>query len=298
MSPTVMAVVALGMLAGAGLALLVREFSPEHPRLSDAMSNLAPVPSTTRPGPALPAPAGTERLGAWAESTLTRLPGVSTPDVDLRLIGRTGRWFWAQKLTCVLIGLVIPSTAGILASLLGVGLPIAVPAGLGLIVAAVMWVVPDSYVRTQAARARSDFASAAVSYLRLVAIKRLGGRGVVESLTSAANLSDAWMFVRIREELALADMAGLTPWAALDRVADEIAVPELREIADIARLSEQGSAISDNLLARASSMRDRILSREHTAATAATTSLAVPLAVLLYVFVAALLYPMVIILLG
>lgn len=298
MSPTVMAVVALGMLAGAGLALLAREFSPEHPRLSDAMSNLAPVPSTTRPGPALPAPAGTERLGAWAESTLTRLPGVSTPDVDLRLIGRTGRWFWAQKLTCVLIGLVIPSTAGILASLLGVGLPIAVPAGLGLIVAAVMWVVPDGYVRTQAARARSDFASAAVSYLRLVAIKRLGGRGVVESLTSAANLSDAWMFVRIREELALADMAGLTPWAALDRVADEIAVPELREIADIARLSEQGSAISDNLLARASSMRDRILSREHTAATAATTSLAVPLAVLLYVFVAALLYPMVIILLG
>lgn len=298
MSPTVMAVIALGMLAGAGLALLAREFSPEHPRLSDAMSNLAPAPSTTRPGPALPAPAGTERLGAWAESTLTRLPGVSTPDVDLRLIGRTGRWFWAQKLSCVLIGLIIPSTAGILASLLGVGLPIAVPAGLGLLVAAAMWFVPDGYVRTEAARARSDFASAAVSYLRLVAIKRLGGRGVVESLTSAAALSDAWVFVRIREELAMADMAGLTPWAALDRVADEIAVPELHEIADIARLSEQGSAISDNLLARASSMRDRILSREHTAAAAATTSLAVPLAVLLYLFVAALLYPMVIILLS
>ena len=298
MSPNVMAVIALGMLAGAGLALLAREFSPEHPRLSDAMSNLAPASSTTRPGPALPAPAGTERLGAWAESNLTRLPGVSTPDVDLRLIGRTGRWFWAQKLSCVLIGLVIPSTAGILASLLGVGLPIAVPAGLGLLVAAAMWFVPDGYVRTEAARARSDFASAAVSYLRLVAIKRLGGRGVVESLTSAAALSDAWMFVRIREELAMADMAGLTPWAALDRVADEIAVPELHEIADIARLSEQGSAISDNLLARASSMRDRILSREHTAAAAATTSLAVPLAVLLYLFVAALLYPMVIILLS
>ena len=50
--------------------------------------------------------------------------------------------------------------------------------------------------------------------------------------------------------------------------------------------------------ARAASMRDRILSREHTAAAAATTSLSVPLAALLYVFVAALLYPMVLILLG
>lgn len=298
MSPTVMAVVALGMLAGAGLAILAREFAPQHTRLSDAMSNLAHAPSAARQAPPLPAPAGTERLGAWAEATLTRLPGVSTPDVDLRLIGRTSRWFWSQKLSCVLIGLVIPSTVGVALPLLGIGLPLAVPAGLGLIVAAAMWLVPDGYVRTEAARARTDFASAAVSYLRLVAIKRLGGRGVVESLTSAAALSDAWMFVRIREELALADMAGLTPWDALDRVADEIAVPELREIADIARLSEQGSAISDNLLARAASMRDRILSREHTAAAAATTSLALPLAALLYVFVAALLYPMVIILLS
>lgn len=297
MSPTVMAVVAFGMVAGLGLALIAREFVPQHTRLSDAMSNLAPAQQHLRATPAMPAPQGSERVGAWAERTLTWLPGVSTPEVDLRLIGRTPRWFWAQKISCVLIGLLIPSVTISLLSILGFRLPFVVPAGLGLLVAAAMWFTPDGYVRSEAARARADFASAAVSYLRLVAIKRLGGRGVVESLTSAARLSDAWMFVRIREELALADMAGLTPWDALERVTDDIAVPELREIADIARLSESGSAISDNLLARAASMRDRILSREHIAAAAATTALAVPIAVLLYVFVAALIYPMIIILL-
>lgn len=205
---------------------------------------------------------------------------------------------WTQKISCIAIGLLIPSVALVPAAILGISVPFAIPTGVGLVIAAVMWLTPDAWVRTEAARARADFASAAVSYLRLVAIKRLGGRGVVESLTSASRLSDAWMFLRIREELALADMAGLTPWDALGRVADEIAVPELREIADVARLSESGSAISENMLARAASMRDRILSREHTAATAATTSLSVPLAALLYVFVAALLYPMVLILLG
>lgn len=292
-----MAVVAMGMLAGLGVALLAREFAPHHTRLSDAMSNLAPGPQERLSAP-LPEPAGAERLGAWAERTLTRLPAVSTPDVDLRLIGRTSRWFWTQKISCIAIGLLIPSVALVPAAILGISVPFAIPTGVGLVIAAVMWLTPDAWVRTEAARARADFASAAVSYLRLVAIKRLGGRGVVESLTSASRLSDAWMFLRIREELALADMAGLTPWDALGRVADEIAVPELREIADVARLSESGSAISENMLARAASMRDRILSREHTAATAATTSLSVPLAALLYVFVAALLYPMVLILLG
>lgn len=100
------------------------------------------------------------------------------------------------------------------------------------------------------------------------------------------------MFLRIREELRLARWSGETSWDALERLAGRTRVPELKEVADIIRLAnDSGASVSDNLLARAASMRDRLLTREQTAANAATSSMGIPLAALAVLFLIAMLVP-------
>ena len=164
--------------------------------------------------------------------------------------------------------------------------------GIGLAFGAFAWFVPDLAVRDKAKVSREDFAYAAVSYLRLVAIASRAGLGLVASLDSAAHKSDSWMFLRIREELRLARWSGETSWDALERLAGRTRVPELKEVADIIRLAnDSGASVSDNLLARAASMRDRLLTREQTAANAATSSMGIPLAALAVLFLIAMLVP-------
>lgn len=295
---TLMLMVLAGMVTAAGIALLITQFAPTHARLADAVAHAAPTQEQrTRPAPQAPGNR-TERAGMWAERHLAGLPGISTPVRDLRLIGQSTATFWGQKVTCALLGLAFPALLGALMTVAGLAVPVALPVVASLIAAAGFWFLPDADVRSRATAARAEFAAAAVAYLRLVAIRRLGGRGIVDSMTTAANLSQAWMFRRVSEELTLADMAGTTPWDALARLSEELSVPELREIADIARMSQAGSGVSGAMMARAASMRDRILSREHTEAVKATTSLALPTAALLFALMATLMYPLIVTLLA
>ena len=153
------------------------------------------------------------------------------------------------------------------------------------------WFAPDAQVRTQAKARRADFSYAAVSYLRLVAIQRQSGLGVVTSLDTAAEVSGAWMFRRIAEEMRLARWSGTPAWDALARLAGRLGVSELQEVADIVRLSAAGAGITDNLMARATSMRDRLLNAERAEADSATTSMTLPLMLLVGLLLVTLMIP-------
>ena len=118
-----------------------------------------------------------------------------------------------------------------------------------------------------------------------------GVAGLVLSLGMAVD-ANVLIYERIREELRLARWSGETSWDALERLAGRTRVPELKEVADIIRLAnDSGASVSDNLLARAASMRDRLLTREQTAANAATSSMGIPLAALAVLFLIAMLVP-------
>lgn len=295
-----------GMAVGLGVWLLVRSFAPSHPRLGTAIANLGPRHTTAfqatrraaRTGAGHVTPSSRDRVGQIVQRQVGGIPGFAAPTADLELLGQSTARFYGDKTVSAMMGLLTPTLVGVSLSLMGVGLPFFIPAALGLGLAGFFWFLPDLSVKAAAARARTDFAYAAVSYLRLVAIRRMGSAGLVSSMQDAARISDAWMFRRIHEELTLAHYARATPWDALEALSIELQVPELAEIADITRLSESGATVTSSLLARAASLRDRLISAEHLEATKATTALSVPVTALVGVFLLTMLYPAAIALLG
>ena len=98
------------------------------------------------------------------------------------------------------------------------------------------------------------------SFLDLVSMNLAGGRGVPEALQSASAISNGWGMVRIRETLQTARLQGVTPWAALGELGEEMAVEELRDLAAaLALVAEDGAKVRESLAARAVSMRQREL---------------------------------------
>ena len=284
--------IAAGMLAGLGLFLVIRALTPSAPRLDTALANLAPDPIRARRAVApTPQVSLTQRAGTYLEHRLADIPFFAPPRADLELIGKPVSSYYLDKAATAMIGLALPAFIGLILQLL-LGFPLVIPAIASLALGALMWFAPDADVKTKAAQRRTDFAYAVVSYIRLVAIQRLGQAGLVAAMEDAARTSDAWMFLRIREELQLALLVKRPPWDALADLAERIGVPELKEVADITRLAgESGASISGSLMARAASMRDRLLSAEHVEAVKASAGLTVPMSMLGLLFVVALIFP-------
>jgi Flp pilus assembly protein TadB len=130
------------------------------------------------------------------------------------------------------------------------------------------------------------------SFLDLVAMNLSGGRGVPEALQSAADLSDGWAMVRIRDTLLTARLHGVTPWAALGELGDEIRIDELRDLAAaLALVAEDGAKVRESLAARASSLRRRELAEVEGKAGERSQSMLVAQLLLALGFLVFLLYP-------
>ena len=120
--------------------------------------------------------------------------------------------------------------------------------------------LPTLQLRGNAKERRRDFRHVVSSFLDLVSMNLAGGRGVPEALQSAVSLSNGWGMVRIRETLQTARLQGVTPWAALGDLGEEMAVEELRDLAAaLALVAEDGAKVRESLAARAVSMRQREL---------------------------------------
>ena len=292
----------LGMLAGAGVLLIARTFMPPaRPDAAEALERLTPDVLTaslhrreTPPDPT----SISERLGLWIEETLGTRPGFRAPLADLELIEMTPRAFYTRKALCALTGLILPLMASMMLAMLGIG-GVGLPVILTLAVAVFFWFIPDGEVKDKAKLARADFARSSVAFLQLVAIARRSGSAPGEALDAAAGVSQTWTFRRINEELASARLRGVTPWEGLKRLGTRLRVPELEETAEIMRqAAEHGSEVSEQLMARAAGLRDRILNAEHLEASDTTTKLAGPNVALLGLFGASLAYPLLTGLLG
>lgn len=302
---TLIALAAISMgLAGFGVFLVLREFAPTHTDLGTAVGNLSPGNLISRPDEPTRDVDHRDRVGAFAERHVANLPGITTPTADLDLLrslseedpmpslGESVRLFYWEKVLSAFIGLALPTATGAFLSLIGASAPFGLPYFAGIGLAIYFWFQPDRRIRSRAADARLAFAQAAVSYIRLVTINRVGQVGLITSMHEAAIVSDGWMFRRIRQALIRAQYTGQTAWDALDELADQIEVPQLREIADITRLSgESGAGVLESLTARSASMRDRLLTAEHTDTVRNSTALSVPVTALVGLFMAALLIP-------
>lgn len=259
----------LGVLAGAGVAggllLLAVGLWPAPAPLADMLADYdAARTGRQHTG----APTGRSWSATWeravgrplADGFLSR--GWLSPTVraDLAVLGRAPATFFAAKALGGLVGLVVPALVVGAASAAGWSLPVLVPAWVSLAGALVGFLVPDVRLKSRAGQVRRDFRVATGAYLDLVAMRMASGAGLAEALGEAAHLGAGPAFVRLRGALADARTDGLSPAAALGRLGEELALPDLVDTAGrLSLVDASGAQAEASLRAQAASLRDREL---------------------------------------
>ncbi len=281
-----------GVIAGAGLALLLWRLVPAQPDLGDVVRRYSEGSARgTRAVTAAVSTNTTERLGVWA---LKRLPNSwwgRTPTKDLLLLQIPVHRHYGKKMIYFFAGLIIPPGLGYFLIVLDYPIPFLIPVAGSAGMALGMWFLPDVDARNAARKARTEFSRAMGAYIDLVALERLAGSGPRQSMERAAEVGDSWVFVRIREELARSRWSGQQPWDALQALAADLDLPELDDLADIMRLSKDGSQVYTNLRSRSSAMRSAVLNEDLAKANAIGERMSMPMSGLGVVFMVILITP-------
>lgn len=286
-----MTVVVSGGTVGAGLALLVSELLQPQPALAPALKRNPPA-ALTRPEPELDRE---EAWGRWLLARMERLPGVRIPAVNLTLLGMGPGQFMLRKTALAGLGLLCPVIVMIPWIVAGVSLPFYVPAGVGLIIAGLLFITPDLAVRDQARRAREEFAHALSAYLDLVALKRAADAGPAEALQKAAAVGRGWPFLYLQSALRRARLEKIAPYQALTELAAEFDLPVLTDVADIMRGSAtDGAAVYKALRARTAALNAELLAVQAAEANAASEKMTAPGALLAVLVMLLMAFPAVI----
>lgn len=264
-----------GILLAGGLAALVVAVVPATPRLTDALDRLSPASSHAGTAEADLGSVATrsQRLGAYVYRRVG-LPVSARQRQSLRLQGRTLADFYGDKAALAITGALLPALLGFLLGYL-VGVPGYVPLILGLAGAVLGFFVPDLMLLHATKAARSSAVEALLVFIDLVTLERLANASATEALHSAAQVSDAPLFLQMRAALERARLEQHSPYGELRRMADEMDLPELHDVADVMQLDESGAALSGALRARVRELRDAHLTREQLATSAAAESMTV-----------------------
>jgi Flp pilus assembly protein TadB len=276
--------VAAGLLAGLGCWLVISELIPAGPSLRAAIDRLDSVGAPVDHQAALPARLG-QRLAIAA-------PWLPVPAADLRLLGQDPTEWLATKVSYGVLGLALVPALSALVALGGHSLPWTIPVGGTLALGMAMFFLPDLVTRVNAKQKRADFRHALTSYLDLVALERGAGAAPTEALEAAAEVGRGWAFERIGAALDGARKASRPPWDGLARLADEIGISELGDLAEIAGVAgQEGARILETLSARAESMRAQALAATKAQAGARSTTMVLPIALLAGGFLVLLIFP-------
>lgn len=284
-------IVLAGALTGAGLVVVVAGLVPPRPDLFDGVQRALSDSSSSHPlSPA--------HGGPWVRVQSRTLPaavrafGLHRYAQDLRTVQLVPERLAARKLGYGLTGLAFPSVATALLALLGVTLPLAVPAAAGVGLGALFFWLPDLQLRQDATAERMRLRATAAVFLELVAMERLADAGPTEALDRAAAIGGSGQFARIRDALLRAELAGQPSWTGLTDLAATTGVTELSDTADIVALAgRDGAAVATTLRARAASVRTQLLTLATAKANAASEHMVVPVSLLGLCFVALLGYP-------
>ncbi|MFD9483612.1 type II secretion system F family protein [Streptomyces sp. NPDC059991] len=287
----VLPVVVTGGTVGAGLALLIRELLASQPALGVALTRSAAADLSV-PEPDLDRE---ERWGRWLLGRLERLPGVRVPTADLALLGQGPGQFMLKKTALAALGLLAPALATVPWLIAGVGLPFYIPAGAGLLAAALLFLTPDLAVRDQSKRAREEFAHALSAYLDLVALKRAADAGPAEALEKAAQIGEGWPFLYLQGALRRARLEKIPPYQALTELSVQYGLPALDDVADIMRGSTtDGAAVYKALRARTAALNAELLADQAAEANAASETMTAPGALLAVLVMLLMAFPAVI----
>lgn len=263
-----------GMLTVGGAVALTAALVPAPPRLKPALDRLgghrAPA---DHPELTADPRSRSERLGALV---YRRSPVPLTPRQQqlLRLQSKSIAEFYADKVVMSIVGAALPALVGFAWGWM-TGRPTWWPAGLALIGLVVGYFAPDLLLRRSGATTQSRAVESLLVFIDLVTLERLANASATEALQSAASLSDVPLFVQIRTALERARLEQQSPYGELRRLADELDLPELKDVADVMQLDESGAALSGTLRARVRELRNAHLTREQIAAGAAAEGMTI-----------------------
>jgi tight adherence protein C len=263
-----------GALLAGGFVCVVVALVPTTPRLADALARIAVEAETSdRMVNVGPTSTVSERLGARVYR-LSPVPLTDRQRKALRLQAKSIAEFYADKAVMALVGALLPALVGLALWNIN-GEPSTLPAFCSVLGLAIGFFVPDLLLRRATSSARSGAVESLLVYIDLVTLERLANASSSQALQHAANLSDVTLFRQIRLALDRARLEQQSPYAQLRRLADQLDLPELKDLADIMQLDESGAALSGALRARLRELRDAHLSREQTAASAAAETMTI-----------------------
>ncbi len=285
---------AAALLAGAlvttGVWLIVGVLRPQPPRLDDVLGRLSGMPTASaRADLDVAESSALEHLGAAAYRRL-RLPLAEKQRRALQLKGRSIGDFFAEKLIWALLGLIAPPLLGLSFAAV-TGTYGYVPVVAGLFCAVIGFFVPDLLLGRQARKSQTDVREALFTYFDLVVLERLANRSGPQALAAAAEVSNHPIFRRIRSTLDRARLEQTAPYPELKRLATELELTELTDIADVMRLDESGAALAGVLRARVKELRDAHLTDQRIAAQTVSERLTLPMVVPTLVFTLILFVP-------
>ncbi len=222
----------------------------------------------------------------------TRGVGFRRLKADLGMIGRSLEMHIAQSIIGAVVGLFgLTAFASLLVYTVGgpLGLVALIAPPLGFILGLLF---PSFDLRKKAGERRRDFRHVVGSFLDLVTMNLAGGRGVPEALTAASSISTSWAMIRLRDALENARLQGVTPWAAMGALGEELNMDELRDLsATLTLVADDGAKVRDSLAARAASMRTRELAEQEGLAQANSQSMLVAQLLLCLGFLIFLIFP-------
>lgn len=293
--------IAAGVAIGAGVGLCIAGCFPHVPDLARILTRGRDRAGTSHAGADLDGVLGGRGQGSrgdleWVWRFLpARLADALAPRrhaVELELTGQSVAGFAATRLACVVLGLVFPPVLVVAMAAVGLALPWTVPTLASVVLAGVLFWVPEVDLHRRASAARHQMRLATCAYAELVALERAGDAGVIEALERAATISTSPAFSRIHDALVRAELAGHPPWQGLSDLAARTGVPELGDVADIMATSgRDGAAVYATLRARAAALRTHLLTNAAARANATSEHLIVPVALLGIAFMALVGYP-------
>lgn len=281
-----------GVLVGSGLAVLFWRLMPTDPDVVDVVQRYSQAGVRSRAAESRIVATGLQdRLGLWAIKRFPASLWRNTPRQQLALLQIPVPVFYGKKVLYAITGLVLAPLISYFFTIIGLPIPFLIPVGASIVLAGVMWFLPDADVRTDARHARTSFSRALGAYTDGVALERLAGAGARQAMETAAANGDSWVFTRIGEELARSRWSGQAPWDALEALSAELGLPALDDLADIMRLSGEGAQVYSNLRARSAGLRAAMLTQEKAKANAANERMSVPMSLLGVVFMVILVTP-------
>lgn len=264
---TLAIVVFTGFALAGALVAFSAALVPATPHLVDTLDGLGagPRPVDERIGDPT---SRSDRLGAWVYRR-SPLSITARQRQNLELRDQSIAEFYGDKVALALVGAILPGLLGAMAvAILGIG--VAVPALVSVVGFVVGFFVPDLMLNGSSKASRTDAGDALLTFIDLVTLERLANASATQALHHAAELSDITLFTQIRRALERARLEQQPPYGELRKLARQLDLPELADLADVMQLDESGAALSGALRARVKELRDAHLTRAQQEANAAS----------------------------